>query len=515
MTNTRPIRSRIHLLKKKTGRRRLLRLPNRRQRLKRHPRRLHRRKRRLRTTAVRVRMICSKSDSNGWAANLRLSSRRKSLPVCSARDRCISTLVGEYARRVAAMPRPVSRCVSAGHGMSDNALAEALNEALIAGLKERGDLNDPRLEDAFRSVRRHLFLPGAPLDVAYRDEAVPIKTDVDGSLISSLSQPSMIAAMLGQLELEPGQNVLEIGAGTGYSAALMQHVVGPTGAVTSIEIDNHIIKLAEENLQRLGLGYKVRIVQGDGAAGYSPRASYDRIIATASVWDILPAWVNQLKPDGILVAPIWLDALQFSAAFRCIEGGALFSSDNIPCGFVRLRGPMAGPRLSKRVGATSLVIVSNHVAGMDAAALEMLMLNDAEENYLGLPLAISDYWNGLMPFLMLNLPDDARFALYHLLGDKPAFGLDNPGFALFVPGSGCFVPYNGRGFAIGFGSSDAVLALQELVQRWAASGRPTAARLRLYLTPPGQTSRVPAGARVFERPYHQLAVWLEQEGAQA
>src|SRR5690606_19161323 len=136
-------------------------------------------------------------------------------------------------------------------------------------------------------------------------------------------------------------------------------------------------------------------------------------------------------------------------------------------------------------------------------------------NYLGLPLAISDYWNGLMPFLMLNLPDDARFALYHLLGDKPAFGLDNPGFALFVPGSGCFVPYNGRGFAIGFGSSDAVLALQELVQRWAASGRPTAARLRLYLTPPGQTSRVPAGARGFERPYHQLAVWLEQEGTKA
>src|SRR5690349_13314402 len=105
-----------------------------------------------------------------------------------------------------------------------NAPLVAQHQALVASLKERGDLSDPRIEAAFRAVPRHRFLPNLSLDDAYRDDAVPIKRDMDGTILSSISQPSMIAAMLHQLAVRPGDNVLEIGAGSGYTAALLQHL---------------------------------------------------------------------------------------------------------------------------------------------------------------------------------------------------------------------------------------------------------------------------------------------------
>src|SRR5262249_57163810 len=106
--------------------------------------------------------------------------------------------------------------------------ASALHRALIDALVGRGALADSRIEAAFRAVPRHLFLPGMKVDDVYRDQAIPTKI-VDGEAISSSSQPEMMAIMLEQLQLEPGLSVLEIGAGTGYNAALMSHVVGEAG----------------------------------------------------------------------------------------------------------------------------------------------------------------------------------------------------------------------------------------------------------------------------------------------
>ena len=119
--------------------------------------------------------------------------------------------------------------------MPDDAPATA--ESLIDSLKEARLLDAP-LEAAFRAVPRAAFLPNLTPDQAYKDEAVPVKIDEDGTVLSSSSQPSMMAIMLRQLDLKPEQNVLEIGTGTGYNAALMQHIVGDEGRVTSIEIDS-------------------------------------------------------------------------------------------------------------------------------------------------------------------------------------------------------------------------------------------------------------------------------------
>jgi protein-L-isoaspartate(D-aspartate) O-methyltransferase len=129
-----------------------------------------------------------------------------------------------------------------------------LRKALVESLKRKGDLTDPVVEAALLAVPRHFFLPDEPLERAYADDAVPVKRDSDGMVLASASQPSMIVLMLQQLQLRPGDNVLEIGAGTGYNAAIMQYIVGREGTVTSVEIDPQVAKQARINLQHAGMG---------------------------------------------------------------------------------------------------------------------------------------------------------------------------------------------------------------------------------------------------------------------
>lgn len=391
--------------------------------------------------------------------------------------------------------------------MPSKSAVDAHLDALIASLKQRGELADSRIEAAFRAVPRHLFLPDVPLELAYSDQAIPVKYDLDGAVLSSVSQPSMIAAMLAQMELRPGMNILEIGAGSGYTAALMQHIVGTSGFVTTLELDNDMVRQATDNLHRAGMGSRVKLVQADGARGYAPRASYDRIVITASIWDVDPAWEEQLKPKGILVAPMWADGLQFSAAFERSPDGSLISTSNIPCGFVNLRGAGAGPRRIKRFGATPLVLISNEADALDPAALGAVMTSDAEVDYLHLPLTAHDYWFGLMPYLMLHEPPGTLFGLYNLLGDARAFGIEGHGFALVAPGSLCFVPDNGQGRAFCFGASDAFVTIDELAATWHAQGRPMVDRMRLRLVPKGDDRPLPENARRFARPHHDLIVW--------
>jgi protein-L-isoaspartate(D-aspartate) O-methyltransferase len=215
-----------------------------------------------------------------------------------------------------------------------------LREKLVEQLRERAVTAAVR--EAFRAVPRHLFVPEVPPEVAYRDDAIVTKRDEDGQPISSSSQPAMMALMLDQLGLEPGQRVLEIGAGTGYNAALISHLVSPGGEVLSLDIDLDLVQRARENLARAGYpGVNAECV--DGAAGFAARGPYDRIIATVGVWDLAPAWLEQLAPGGRLVVPLDLGGVQRSVAFEQEADGHWASRSVVPCGFMRLRGSLAGP----------------------------------------------------------------------------------------------------------------------------------------------------------------------------
>src|SRR5262245_59188187 len=156
--------------------------------------------------------------------------------------------------------------------------ASTLRQTLIDQLKQNipESILTSKIEEAFRTVPRHVFLPDLPLNQVYRDDAIVIKEE-GGSALSSSSQPSIMVMMLKQLGLEPGHRVLEIGAGTGYNAALMARLVGETGKVTTVDIDEDIAARARKRLTEAGFG-QVEVICADGGYGYEDSAPYDRII---------------------------------------------------------------------------------------------------------------------------------------------------------------------------------------------------------------------------------------------
>jgi protein-L-isoaspartate(D-aspartate) O-methyltransferase len=124
----------------------------------------------------------------------------------------------------------------------------ALHAALVARLREIAPVAEPVL-DAFARVPRHLFLPKVPLESVYEDDAIVTRDD-GGIPTSSSSQPSLMARMLDRLDVRPGQRVLEIGAGTGYNAALLAAL----GAdVTTVELQPDVADEARRHLAAAGL----------------------------------------------------------------------------------------------------------------------------------------------------------------------------------------------------------------------------------------------------------------------
>lgn len=224
-------------------------------------------------------------------------------------------------------------------GQIEQTTPEELRRLLVEHLKTAGTIRLPEVEQAMLAVPRHVFLPGVAFATAYADEAVPTHWE-NGAAVSSASQPAIVAIMLEQLQVASGMRVLEIGAGTGYNAALLAELVGSNGSVTTVDIDPEIVREAREHLDAAGYS-SVRTVAADGAAGWPEGAPYERIILTVGASDITPAWLDQLADGGVMVLPLWLNGAEASVAFRK-RGNTLVSESLSPCGFMRLRGAESG-----------------------------------------------------------------------------------------------------------------------------------------------------------------------------
>ena len=217
-----------------------------------------------------------------------------------------------------------------------------MRERLAAQVTAANQMISEPVAAALRDVPRHLFLPELRPEVAYTDDAIVTKRDEAGRAISSSSQPAMMAIMLVQLDLAPGQRVLEIGAGTGYNAALMKHIIGASGQVTSVDIDGDLVGKARAHLSAAGYP-DVTVLCADGAGGCPAYAPYDRIIATVGVSDLAPAWLEQAGPAARIVVPLDLRGTQVCVAFARAGDGYWISRSLAPCGFMRMRGSIAGP----------------------------------------------------------------------------------------------------------------------------------------------------------------------------
>jgi protein-L-isoaspartate(D-aspartate) O-methyltransferase len=222
----------------------------------------------------------------------------------------------------------------------EDADSRVFRRALVDTLWNDGHVRSARVAAALEAVPREVFVPGVPLEEVYRPSEAIVTKRLDGVSVSSASAPEVVALMLEQLDPRPGDRVLEIGAGTGYNAALLAHLVGETGQVVTVDIDEDLVLGAREHLSAAGFG-QVQVVQTDGALGSRDEHIYDRIILTVSSSDIAPAWREQLAPGhGRLVMPLGLQGPQRCVAFKS-ENGHLVSDSVRNCSFIPLRGLLA------------------------------------------------------------------------------------------------------------------------------------------------------------------------------
>jgi len=160
-------------------------------------------------------------------------------------------------------------------------------------IEARG-ITNPLVLAAMRDVPRHLFIPPPYDRNAYDDCPLPIGNG------QTISQPYIVALMTDLLDVRPEENVLEIGAGSGYQAAVLSRIVR---RVTTIERLSPVVTLARKNLSALRIE-NVDIIEGDGTLGYPQAAPYDAILITAATPDVPAPLIEQLAEGGRLVAPV-------------------------------------------------------------------------------------------------------------------------------------------------------------------------------------------------------------------
>jgi protein-L-isoaspartate(D-aspartate) O-methyltransferase len=231
-----------------------------------------------------------------------------------------------------------------------------LRSALVGRLRAYENLRSDRVASAFEAVPREAFVAEFAaengLAAVYADSPIVVKRDVKGIPISSSSQPAIMAVMLELLDVNQGARVLEIGAGTGYNAALLAQLTGESGSVIAVEVDDDLGDRASAALR--SVGSNAVVVVADGRDGWSSGAPYDRIILTASTPEIPKAWRDQLVEHGTLVVPLRGPSVlgwQLVVAFRR-AGDVLRSDAVVPGGFMGLRDA-GGPAPNLRGDPTS------------------------------------------------------------------------------------------------------------------------------------------------------------------
>jgi protein-L-isoaspartate(D-aspartate) O-methyltransferase len=169
-------------------------------------------------------------------------------------------------------------------------------EKLISYLVKEGILKTPEIINSFYKVAREEFVLEEYREHSYADVPLPILYS------QTISQPTTVAIMTEALEPKKGNKILEIGAGSGYQAAILAEIVKEEGKVYTIERIEELVDFARKNIEKVG--YKnVEVILGDGSIGLKEKAPFDRIIVTACAPKIPNSLIEQLKDNGIMVIP--------------------------------------------------------------------------------------------------------------------------------------------------------------------------------------------------------------------
>jgi len=170
----------------------------------------------------------------------------------------------------------------------------AEREAMVERQLKRRGIREEHILDAFRAVPREAFIAGNNVHLAYGDHPLPIEAG------QTISQPYIVALMIQAAGIKPGDRALEVGAGSGYAAAVISRIAEK---VVGIERQHELVEVARQRLQRLGYD-NIEIVEGDGTKGWPEEAPYDAILAAASGSHVPQPLIDQLAPEGCIVMPV-------------------------------------------------------------------------------------------------------------------------------------------------------------------------------------------------------------------
>lgn len=171
------------------------------------------------------------------------------------------------------------------------------NETLIADLKESGAIVSVPVERAFHSIDRAKFVPEEHAAEAYLDTALPIGEG------QTISQPTVVAYCLEWLNVRPGHKVLDVGSGSGFTTALLAHLVGHAGSVIGLELVPALVALGSRNLSHYAFPH-ARIEQAGKELGKKSAAPFDRILVSAAADEVPHSLRGQLKDGGRMVIPV-------------------------------------------------------------------------------------------------------------------------------------------------------------------------------------------------------------------
>ncbi|BBA99053.1 putative O-methyltransferase [Actinacidiphila reveromycinica] len=285
--------------------------------------------------------------------------------------------------------------------------ATCLRNGCVDQLKADGVIVSPFVEKVMRQVPRHAFAPDTSLDDAYSPYAAVItKTGENGVQLSSVSAPQIQAMMMEQAGIKAGDRVLEIGSG-GLNAAYLAELVGQEGNVTSVDIDPEVTGRARRLLDAHGYT-RVRVVTADASQPIPGLGEVDVIMVTVGAWDIPPAWVDQLSPNGRLVVPLRMRGLTRSVAFQRVtdsHGGHLESTSALVCGFVAMQGSDQHDETQVLVNGTpEIALRFDDGAPADPHLLDNAVRTPRVEQWTGVTVALGEPFSGLQMHLAIDLP---------------------------------------------------------------------------------------------------------------
>ncbi|GHA38746.1 O-methyltransferase [Streptomyces tauricus] len=401
---------------------------------------------------------------------------------------------------------------------------DQLRAALAQRLVDSGHLRSQATIDAFHTTDRHAFLPGVDLESAYKEDAVPIKHDEHGEMISCISAPSVVATQLEQIGAQPGHKVLEAGAATGYNAALLGQIVSPGGQVWTLDVDEDLIARANKNLAEAGV-QNATAVMADGAAGLPEHAPYDRIQFTVGAGDVPVKVLDQLAPGGRLVLPMRIRG-SISRSFAFERDGDTWKTVSCEMAtFVPLRKGVCDDvyTLIPMAGEGNVRLETFSEQNVDREALRTVLNEEHTKLYTGVKFRQGSAWEWLYLYLACALPN----GLSRLPGQRPGFAphfgwgsmaaLDGGSLAYLTIREG--EDEKGRYWEVGVighgkGGGDLAERVVTEIRAWDASGGNDAPEPGFRMAVADSRDRLPVDEARFvvDKPYSRLAVDWARKG---